>query len=94
MAAEIPTEEQWVPASYWAPKPGAPVPRRRVPTTAGCENQQGLYLVRQRAALDPGILLNWPKHRLPSSHTLNISSKEGMYWEELNCQASGRGLDG
>lgn len=97
MDAKVPSEMQWVPASHWAPQLRAPVPRRGVPTTAGCENQ-GLHLVRQRATLDLGILLNGPStDSLPHKHSAEALEKGQQLWtnrEELNCLASGRRLEG
>lgn len=89
MAAEVPLEEGKLPAPQWAPQPRAPGPRRGVPTTCGCENQQGSVQVRWRAALDPGVLL---KGLSTDSQTLTLNHREGtaagkapgVYREEMN----------
>lgn len=37
--SEVSSEKGGVPASYWAPKPGASVLGRRISTTSACENK-------------------------------------------------------
>ena len=43
LAAEVPPEEQRVPAPHWTPQAGASVPGRGVSMTFGCENQWGFH---------------------------------------------------
>lgn len=78
-AVEASPEEWDIPAPHQAPQPRVPVQRKEVPTTAGCENQQRLWL-KWRAAGVPDIPLKRPAHRLTRWQT-------HLIWE-LQCWGS------
>lgn len=61
MAAEVPPEDRGVLAPHQTPQPRELVPGRGVPTTAGCEHQQGHSPCEMEDCRRPRHLLKGPK---------------------------------
>lgn len=102
LAEEVPTEGQGTPAPHQAPHHRAPVPGSGIPTTTGCENQQGLHLSEMEGCCEPTYQPKGPPTDSTHSHTFTLCSRErtevqkspGMYKEERNFLVSGPGLKG
>lgn len=90
-----PPEKGGVPAPYRDPQPRVPVTRKGVPTTSGCENQEGLCLEEMEGYWKPRHPFTGPAHRLTDTHSkLQRWKCTRHYGEKPNCMASRRVLEG
>lgn len=80
--AKIPPEESGVLAPPWDPLGWGPGLGRRVPTTSGCENQQGVCLRETKGCWKPRCPLKVPVHRVTCKHSLTLGSGWGAATRE------------